>query len=176
MLIAMHSRAPPDDLIGLLLACHENIRCFARLAHTVATRADADDDEVREALSRVARYFREGLPLHVEDEERSLWPRLRALDGELDDALESMHHQHVDHAPLLAGLLVATHGAQRTPRDADARRVLASASASLMDAMEEHLRLEEEVIFPAAQRVLAADEHVAVLGELRRRRTPAMGP
>ena len=36
----------PDDLVGLLLACHGRIRRFSELARTLGTRSDLPDVEV----------------------------------------------------------------------------------------------------------------------------------
>jgi len=60
----------------LLLACHVCIRAFTALAGRLASADPAPDAEVAAAAQRVHRYHFVALPLHQEDEERSIAPRL----------------------------------------------------------------------------------------------------
>jgi len=60
----------------LLLACHVCIRAFTALAGRLASADPAPDAEVAAAAQRVHCYHFVALPLHQEDEERSIAPRL----------------------------------------------------------------------------------------------------
>ena len=95
----------PSDIVDLLLECHERIRTFVGLAGRLANTKQPSVDEVRDAATRVARYFSEALPLHVADEEQSILPRLSGRDSELDKALNSMREQHRQHEEPLRVLL-----------------------------------------------------------------------
>lgn len=154
MLVTIGRRTVPEDLIGLLLECHGRIRSFTHLAAELGTRQDLPAEEVVDAAARVARYFREALPLHVEDEEQSLLPRLMGLDEELDAALATMHAQHEAHEPLLKELLQVLTALQHAPQDGAVRERLAAVATSLRAELETHLKGEERVIFPQAQRHL----------------------
>lgn len=160
------------DLVGLLLDCHERIRRFMALAQTIALRSDAPHAEVIEACTGVERYFARALPLHVADEEESILPRLRGLDPELDHALSHMHAQHQAHTAPLARLLGALAAVVAAPEAAAARAHLAAVATELEEAFEEHLTLEESVIFPRLSR-LERDVQDEVLRELRARRAAA---
>ena len=72
------------DAVGLLLDCHERIRAFTAMASRLAAPGDPGPDAIRDAAARVHRYFAEALPLHAQDEEESLAPRLRGRDPDLD--------------------------------------------------------------------------------------------
>jgi len=175
MLVSLGPRAGAEDLVGLLLECHHRIRTFVGLAVQVATRDGLPAAEVVDACGRFERYFVEALPLHVEDEERSLLPRLAGLDGEVDSALATMRAQHAGHALLLKELLDAGRELRRSPGDAAARGRLGAAASRLSADFEQHLALEERVLFPAARGRLAADVQAQIVAELRERRRPRAG-
>jgi iron-sulfur cluster repair protein YtfE (RIC family) len=175
MLVSLGRKEQTEDLVELLLACHQRIRTFSALAVTIASAADAPEGEVTEACHRCERYFVEALPLHVEDEEVSLLPRLRGLRPALDEALDLMHDEHLAHRPLLQELLAALRAVRGAPSDGEARGRLASAASALEPAFDRHLENEERVVFPAVRELLSPATHAEIVGELRARRQPAMG-
>src|SRR5262245_23535436 len=108
MLVRIGPRASsPEDLVDLLLACHERIRNFTAMARAAAEREEAVAADVVDACARVQRYFTEALPLHVRDEEESLLPRLQGRSAEVDRALGVMKEQHERHEVTLGGFLQA---------------------------------------------------------------------
>lgn len=164
------SRQKPSELVDLLLACHQRIRSFTALALAAARRADAPEVELMEACIAVERYFREALPLHVQDEEHSILPRLRGQGQEMDAVLVAMHREHDEHEPKLGALLAACAALRDQPRDARCRADLESAAAALELDFERHLAQEEASLFPAVAR-LPVSVQSAILAELRARRT-----
>jgi len=177
--LSARRRTGPPSLVELLAECHGRIRHFVRLAGQVAARRDARADQIAQACADVERYFVEALPLHVADEEASIAPRLRGLSPEVDDALHTMAAQHRRHDPKLAALLRAAAKLRGDPQSEGARLELATAAGELEREFEEHLALEESVIFTAIQRLLAPEAQAAIVGELRQRRgheLPHAGP
>jgi iron-sulfur cluster repair protein YtfE (RIC family) len=170
MLISKGPRAPSEDLVSLLLECHERIRRFVRLAVEVGSRLDAPAPEIIEACQSTARYFEQALPLHVRDEEESVLPRLRGHSAEVDAALETMHAQHVSHGPDLETLLSALRAVEHAPDDVTLRAPLLTMATKLAVDFEEHLTLEEHVLFSALPQALSGEEQRAVIAELRARR------
>ncbi len=171
MLTRLGGGAVAEDPVGLLLECHQRIRTFAALASRLAAAADAGPDEVRDAAQRVRRYFAEALPLHAEDEEESILPRLRGRDPALDEALATMAREHREHEAPLARVRAACRTLERDP--AALPRVagpLAAAAAELAAHFDQHLAREEAVIFPAMRRLLPASDDAAVVREMRARR------
>lgn len=164
------AQADGEDLVDLLLACHQRIRRFVRLAHTAATHPDASSGRIGEACAEVERYFRQALPLHVADEEESIAPRLRGRSPEVDRALATMERQHQDHGPQVEALLQASGQVRRCPGRQGARDALAAAARRLEAAFAEHLGLEERVIFPAIRELLSREVQGRVVEELRLRR------
>lgn len=159
-----------DDLVDLLLACHARIRAFTAMAESVGSRSDISDEDVVDACRRCERYFVEAFPLHVEDEEQSVLPRLVGRRGELDEALAAMRDQHRSHEPLIAALLDAVREVGAHPSDRGRRTEFARAAARCAGTLEEHLRLEEAVVIPAVRALLSEQEMRAARDELRARR------
>jgi iron-sulfur cluster repair protein YtfE (RIC family) len=162
----------PESLVGLLLACHTRIRRFARLAFTVGARPELPEEEVKEAAAQCLRYFAEALPMHVRDEEDSLWPRLAGRSAAIDASMAQMRAQHFGHGVRLDALLAALLAVQQQPRDAAVHRQLAVAASALETDFEEHLLLEETELFPLLETALTAEVRQVIVDELRARRRP----
>jgi hypothetical protein len=172
-LVRLGRRPAADDLLGLLLACHERIRGFSALAVSLATRADLPAAEVVDGCARLVRYFSEALPLHARDEEESVEPRLRGRSPALDEALRRMADEHQGHVAPLAELLEGWRALGERPDDRALRASLLPPASLLRGAFEVHLREEEARIFPhlAALPPFERDEAVR---ELRARRSAAL--
>ena len=133
------------------------------LARTIANATDAAEAEVAEAAGRVHRYFAVSLPLHLQDEEQSIKPRLAA-----DEALELMSRQHREHDRLLEKLLRHWQALASDPRRE--RAALRDELTALAADFEEHLRLEERTVFPAIAR-LPPDAQAEIIREMEARRS-----
>jgi hemerythrin-like domain-containing protein len=176
MLISLRSPretpAAEADLVSVLLDCHGKIRSFTALARAVAARDDLRADERREACDGVLRYFAEALPLHVEDEERSLLPRLRGTDPALDRALDQMSAEHREHHDDLAALADTCARVREDPSP-ERRAALASVAARIEAAFARHLDQEERVVFAAVRSGMSAEAQAEVRREMRARRERA---
>jgi iron-sulfur cluster repair protein YtfE (RIC family) len=172
MLISIGPRSRDEDLVDLLLACHQRIRTFVALAQSVSRATARPEAEIIDACRRCARYFAEALPLHVADEELSLGPRLRGLAGELDDALELMVAEHSEHEPMLTVLLASLHSVERAPSEPALRAPLGEIATRLASEFERHLTAEEQIVFPAIRSRLGPEIQGQILAEFRQRRAP----
>jgi len=171
MQIGRGPKKTPEDIVDLLLACHERIRRFIGMARRIAEADSPPEHELREAAAQVRRYFAEALPLHVADEEQSILPRLRGTDPELDASLATMHDEHDAHGPHLERLLALLRELEHTPsRHAALRAELAEVSAHLERDFHAHLDNEEAVILPAIRDHLDAATREEMVRELRARR------
>lgn len=171
MLIQLGNRPESiDDALSLLSACHARIRKFLGFARALGERP-ISPAEAADVAAQVVRYFRVAYPLHVLDEDCSLLPVLRGRDAEVDAALERMSRDHVTLDTGLEPLLVLL---EAIPRDGglaeDAKRAILEAVAPLEMAMEDHLGIEERVLFPGAARLLTPDERTALREAIRARR------
>jgi hemerythrin-like domain-containing protein len=166
MLLQIGRRTEPDSLLELLLACHERIRGFSKIALALGERSDLPRAEVVEACERCIRYFAEALPLHVRDEEQSLLPRLRGRSPELDQAVHAMEREHHEHEPRLDALLEALRVLRDAPDSAAARTALGLAADASVPELERHLVAEETQIFPALA-LLPRTVELEAIAELR---------
>jgi hemerythrin-like domain-containing protein len=166
-----------DTPLELLSDCHRRIERFLAVLVTIANRrgGGALPDEDRQALAAALRYFATAAPRHTADEEHSLFPRLRASDdARTQAALEVVERLEVDHRAA---------DRHHAAIDALCRHWLETGSlaapevASLLDhltALEhiyrDHIRIEDEDLFPAAGRVLSNEDLEAVGREMAERR------
>lgn len=175
MLLSIGRRKQALDLPDLLLDCHERIRHFSALAVRLA-REDASDDERRGVAASIARYFEQALPLHVRDEEDSIYRRLHGRDAAVDAALACMRGEHAEHEAWRSELVARTReisiDASTYASHVERLRVL---SPVFKDALLAHLEPEERIIIPALTRLLSVEERRAILREMRERRSARPG-
>jgi hemerythrin-like domain-containing protein len=171
MLITLGAKVETtDEPLALLEACHGRIRRFLSLARAVGER-ELPPAEAPEVAGRVVRYFRVAFPLHREDEDRSLLPRLMGREPAVDAALERMRAEHPVVDGQLEPLVQLCEAVQREQGATEARRgALVAMAPEIERAFEAHLLHEEQVLFPAARRILSPEEQVTLRAELRARR------
>lgn len=164
------------DPTGLLSDCHRRIEMFLGVLQGVAEVIDRPpSEETRSALESALRYFGQAAPKHTADEEESLFPRLRQVrSADITEALsqmEKLEHEHSMAAPLHAraeelGLAYLANGSLTAPEAREFRQSV----ASLAEMYRQHIRLEDDVVFPLAARVLPEREKAAIAQEMAKRR------
>lgn len=165
-----------SDPTGMLSDCHRRIEMFTSTLNSVAGALDKPPTaEIRRALDAALSYFRQAAPKHTADEEESLFPRLRRIKHlELASAfakLEELEAEHQSAAPLHArierlGTKYLSSGNLDSAEIAEFRAAVASLAAMYA----RHIRVEDEVIFPLAVRVLSEQDKSAIAAEMARRR------
>lgn len=175
-----------SDAVDLLLGCHARIRHFTAVALRLSAPG-APASQIAPAAAAVARYYSQALPLHEADENDSVYPRLRAAlaaaphdpalasdAAALAAANEDMVAQHRTLNALVDALLPRWQALAQNPADAPATAPATAADAArLLAAWQDHLGLEERVIFPALRRWLTPGDRAAVRAEMVERRNPA---
>ncbi|MGB0014948.1 MAG: hemerythrin domain-containing protein [Candidatus Sulfotelmatobacter sp.] len=168
------------DPTGLLSDCHRRIEMFLGSLQSVAEIIDRPlSAETRAALESVLRYFRESAPKHTADEEESLFPRLRQLqDPEIAkalatlDPLEADHHKaNTLHAEVDA---LGTQCLDECCLPATEANQFRQAVRELASIYGEHIRIEDELVFPAAKRMLSVTDRAAIALEMASRRDTPM--
>lgn len=155
---AEHTFAEP---LGLLSDCHRRVEKFLGIICTVARQAHGGEmnAEQRAGLETAVRYFRKAAPMHTADEEASLFPRMRASDNpEVAAAMERIDeleegHKVADVAHERVNDLSQKWLDEQTLNEADAAELLRQAEG-LVAFYEDHIALEDNVIFPLAGRTL----------------------
>lgn len=172
MPLTIGSRPPaPDDPFALLADCHERIRRFSALAMKLAKAPpETPPAELADAAAAVIRYFTIALPLHEQDEEASLAPRLgdRDLPDAARAALSALGPEHRALEETLAGLVPRWQAISEDP--ATIGEPLLPLSQRLTALFDAHLQREELDLFPAARTALTATDLAALLREIRDRR------
>lgn len=163
--------------LGLMSDCHRRIEMFFDRLLEIA-RADRGgrlSESRREALDTALRYFAAGAPLHTQDEEESLFPRLRAEGSPAALAaikvLEALDEDH--RAAEAAHLEIDTLGrrwlADGTLGAEEAERLI-DLIVSLRETYRRHIDVEDNLLFPLAGKVLAAEVIEKVGREMAERR------
>jgi hemerythrin-like domain-containing protein len=166
---------------GLLSDCHRRIEMFLGLLQRVAPVIDSSfTADARTALETSLRYFQEAAPKHIEDEEESVFPRLRRMSNpEIERALATLDELEDDHRRASAlhtevhvlGLQCLEKG-RLSLREADSFRRAVSDLSSIYG---KHIRIEDDIVFPAAQRALSRSQKSAIAREMASRRSVRSG-
>jgi hemerythrin-like domain-containing protein len=162
---------------GLLSDCHRRIESFISSLQAVAKVIDRPlTAEAGRALGSALRYFREAAPKHTADEEESLFPRLRQIrHPDVQSALANLEALETDHRwaePLHAeverlGRQYLSSGSLSQPEVETFR----DAVARLASMYQQHIRVEDGTVFPAAARLLSRADQTAIGAEMAARRT-----
>jgi hemerythrin-like domain-containing protein len=165
-----------SDPTGLLSDCHRRIEMFLRSLQAVAGGGPRLDEERRRALDSALRYFRESAPKHTADEEESLFPRLRSAgDEELKTALEKVEALERDHreADVLHRQVYELGTAWLGAKELSAADFaqFRDAVARLAEIYPQHIQVEDEVLFPAAERALSPEQKAEIAAEMAGRRS-----
>lgn len=162
-----------DDPIGMLTDCHRRIERFLEVLCIVAGRAQGRSlsDEETLAVQASLQYFRSGGQRHTADEEESLFPRLRSESAAAVAELAGLEsdHQHANELHDEVERLFTAWIANGRQNSADEQRIL-DATAELSGIYKEHIKTEEEVVFPVAAQQLSSQSIAAMGEEFRARR------
>lgn len=166
-----------DQPLGLLSDCHRRIEHFLDilLKVTELARGGPLDAQQRQALEAALRYFAVAAPRHTEDEESSLFPRMRRTDDpQVADALEKVAALEADHRAAETGHREVDDLGRRwleggrLSQDEVSR--LATVLGELREAYRRHIAFEDTELFPLAGRVLDANALSEIGREMAQRR------
>lgn len=158
-----------------LRACHDRVERTLDLLQRLEAHVDRHgaDAQAAQAAAQVLRYFDLAAPLHHEDEERHVFPRVRAGGDERLCALVA--RLQADHAAMAtdwARLRPVLQRLQVAAGDADWRwspdeRTLL---AGFVQRYEAHIAAEEDDVFVAAERSMDAATRAAMGEDMMCRR------
>ena len=161
-----------DDPIGMLKDCHRRVEHFLNILVVVVERAGGRilSDEERAAVEASLHYFRVGGRRHTADEEESLFPRMREA-GALPPEIEALEKEHDEADPLhdTADRLYTRWIENGTLNDGDSQQ-LRDATERMRALYAEHIKIEDNIVFPRAAQVLASETLAQIGQEFRKRR------
>jgi hemerythrin-like domain-containing protein len=153
-----------DEPFELMAACHERMErtltLLERIGAHVAT--NGGDVQARDAAKDVLRYFTIAAPLHHEDEELHVLPRLREQgNGELADRLLADHREMEARWAAIVPELEAIRDGSMPAGTFEAARERWQAFAMLY---RRHIAAEDHDAYPAASSA-TPDTVLRVMGE-----------
>lgn len=172
-----------DQPLGLLSDCHRRIENFLAIMIRVLERSQGGHKalicEEREALEAALKYFDVAAPRHTQDEEESLFPRLRASNHpSAPAALARMQSLEADHRHADAMHAETRQLSRRWldigPLPTPEMHRLGELLHTLQQMYTQHIALEDNELFPLAANALTADQLKEVGQEMARRRGLSM--
>jgi len=163
-----------DTPLEHLVACHRRIEDRLATLERAAGELRTDPETSLAAIGACLNFMDSNGALHTEDEEISLFPRLRPRlsSNELAyvDALEHQHREADSIYSELKGQVARLKnlGGAASVEETHAYRELAG---KLREIYREHIRSEEEVLLRLARRSLNEGELREISGEMKQRRT-----
>jgi hemerythrin-like domain-containing protein len=159
----------------MLEACHERVERMLNLltrlrAHVAQNGCDA---QAAAAAVDVMRYFDLAAPLHHQDEELHVFPAVLKMPSDrLDLLVCRLRQEHLEMEKLWGQVRQAlarvadSEGQNKTP--------FSDADQASMDAFvaiyKDHIRAEEDLVYPEARRALDADQLSVMSRDMVRRR------
>jgi iron-sulfur cluster repair protein YtfE (RIC family) len=159
-----------DSPIDHLMACHRRIEQRLDTLLTAADQLETDHAAALTAIQNSLRFMDTSGERHTEDEEASLFPRLRQkLSSEEIAFLNSLEEQHVKAGSIYLELKRAalSLAAEAT---ADSIRRYRECAERLRSLYRDHIRAEDEILTAMARRSLEAGEIHEISREMRARR------
>jgi hemerythrin-like domain-containing protein len=166
-----------DQPLGLMSDCHRRIEMFLGVLQRVATAnaGGALPADHRQAMESALRYFASAAPMHTRDEEDSLFPRMRQMDDsqmaailarvdrlEADHGVAERHHAEVDR--------LCRQWLDREGLSTQEVKRLNELLTNLKAAYQEHIQLEDDVVFPIAAQMLSSQALAEIGEEMAERR------
>ncbi|MES1257222.1 MAG: hemerythrin domain-containing protein [Acidobacteriota bacterium] len=168
-----------DAPLEHLIACHRRIEGRLATLEQAAGEFAADPEKALAAIHACLHFMDSNGALHTEDEEQSVFPRLRPmlLPEELV-YIDSLEHQHRAADTLYAELKARVSSLRESGGKASEGQIGAylELAGQLRQFYREHIRSEEEVLFPLAHRSLPGDELRHISGEMKQRRAALSNP
>lgn len=161
-----------DRPLDHLVACHHRIEDkFVVLERAVAHLEDRTEDALHACRSVITFLDSSGI-LHTEDEEESVFPRIRkhATDDELA-YLDSLELQHREAEGCVARLRNLTKQLERDPSILPAREALGQTALKLAAIYRAHMASENEVLISIGHARLDEVALAEIAFEMRLRRS-----
>jgi regulator of cell morphogenesis and NO signaling len=136
-------------LVDLIMARYHGVHRIElpELIH-LAQRVETAHPDAPHGLVALLERMRTNLESHMQKEEDGLFPAMRAAEAVASAAIEIMRDEHDDHELQLRTLRHLTND-HTAPAGASAEwQLLYAGTRKLADDLAEHVRLENDVLFP----------------------------
>ena len=156
-----------------LVACHRRILHRLEVLEKIGGALASDPASALAALRNTLRFFDVTARLHTEDEEQSVFPRMRArLSAEELAYVDSLESEHREKEAVFAELKTVAGQLDGgvTPELISRYNELAARLCALY---RSHIASEDDVLVRVGRRVLTGNELHSIRQEMRARRTDA---
>jgi iron-sulfur cluster repair protein YtfE (RIC family) len=163
-------RLAEDSPLAMLLECHGWIRRFLREAWKLSEADSSDLEAVQSSATETLNFFLTVMPIHIEEEQETMLPRLAGLSSSLDKALAHMVKDHEERDETLQEVIGYCQILSRHPESLEKlRESFRRSTRHLAVDLESHLMAEERDIFPNIE-ALPHSEQATMVAEMRARR------
>ncbi len=161
-----------DSPIEHLMACHRRIEQRLDTLVRAADYLKADRAQALAAIEKSFLFLDSSGVLHTEDEEHSVFPRLRTKLGAGETAyLDSLEQEHQKAESILVRLRkLIGEAARRDPVPEPLIEEYRGCAADLRSLYLAHIRSEDETLTGMAKQLLSASEIAEISREMRNRR------
>jgi hemerythrin-like domain-containing protein len=155
-----------------LVACHRRIEERLDMLQRAGTHLGMEPADSLEAIDACLRFFDSSGAIHNEDEEKSLFPRLRPrLAPEELEAVAQLERQHREAEALYTELKDVVARLRKAPRDAELGEEYRGLAARLAALYSSHISFEDRELVRIAKRDLTRGDLEAISKEMRLRRS-----
>lgn len=151
-----------DQPLDHLMACHRRIEDRLETLERIAELIEDRPQDCEAALAKVLAFLDTNGRWHTEDEEQSVFPRLRTSGGaEAEETLGQLEHEHREADAILADLRESAGNPGRFRERVNALCAIYRA----------HIRREDERLIPLGRTILSPGDLAAISAEMRQRRS-----
>ena len=150
-------RAARDSAIATIRDEHRSIAAVLHATTAVVEGAGSGSAPVDTKLLRGAIHYLRAFPQtqHHPKEEQYIFKRLRHRSPDLDRVLDQLERQHVEGAALLELVVKAVDVHEKRP---DSPTAVREAWGTFTTEQWRHMKMEEQIVLPAAQELLTDDD------------------
>jgi hemerythrin-like domain-containing protein len=160
-----------DSPLEHLVACHRRIEQRLETLVKAADRLEHERQPALEAIAKSIHFLDSNGLMHTEDEEDSLFPRLRPkLSSEELAFVDLLGTQHNEAEEILAELKKRVEQISQQQPSAEVAEQYRECATRLQSFYGEHIRSEERTLGPLAKRYLTESEFGEISREMRARR------
>jgi iron-sulfur cluster repair protein YtfE (RIC family) len=174
-LLATKALAEPATLdrpLDHLVACHRRIEDKLCVLERASAHMEVRTEEALHACHSAFTFLDTGGVLHTEDEEESVFPRIRLhATGEERAYLDGLEAQHREVEACFTRLKSLTKQLERDPFSAPAREAFAQGVAKLASLYRAHIASESEVLTAIGRERLDEVALAEIAFEMRLRRS-----
>lgn len=167
-LFAAAAAPSPDNVEEFLMACHRRIEQRLDALERAAGAVETSREEALAAFESAFRFLDSSGALHTEDEEDSVFPRLRArMEAGERIFLAELEHDHAEAGMIYRRLRTLVDRAARGDTDGQAIRGAVEELAALY---RKHIASEDTALTESVRRLLTPSDREAIAAEMRARR------